>query len=478
MIMKMLTKRNFVILSLLTLSSISFSFALNELWDSTNNLSLTDSLSNTKNAILSDLDTSFKRLNEKYTVANENTFNTPNYKSLVCLWLLNNVFDKEDLAQEEENLKNNILKEYVSLNSDIFNVINQYSVGLISDIVYETEVARLKSEIENFENTYDDLIDAFEETYGDKISDLESEVVAYNQENDALLKDLNNKVIKIEEILGKYDVLQDSILEFDSKYLGDENGITDSIDKTRNTLETMLDNKFRAYIDMYVNKYKNVPGLDYALNMYRKEKVSKYWEEFNKELQGIVGEWYNADDFDYVKEKVSLIRDNFYEGAELRCSKVLATSMDLDSYVNVVSSKSDEMIQNLEEWVDAIGNEDSSQYKWELVKIFDEFYSNRFDDEIDTFKKYVKEKVSELLKNPTTDTIDAENTNQTYTNPFVKVIYNMETKSSLSRDSFVKMMSAAVATLDKKIEKETSSSKKLTLQSIKAAVQIYVNENQ
>ena len=132
-------------------------------------LSLSEQLQTHKNTLESQLNTMETKFHSEYArlIAPEKL--TANYQSLVCLGII----QEDDLMTNMENklalLKKNMLEDYVDLNADIFNLLSQYSVGLIDDTVYRTQYERYILDANSFLTTNKTLIEKADQEYLQKI---------------------------------------------------------------------------------------------------------------------------------------------------------------------------------------------------------------------------------------------------------------------------------------------------------------------
>gem|GEM_PF-4091755 len=138
--MKFITKRKvftslcFLFLSLFFVSGISYGVILSsgnlENTGSTVStpISLSQNLLNQKTSLETVLATTYNTIYNKYQTEIFPLLATSNYNSLKCMNLLTNDNILSDMDQEIEIIRKSILEQYVSLNAEIFNLMNQYAV--------------------------------------------------------------------------------------------------------------------------------------------------------------------------------------------------------------------------------------------------------------------------------------------------------------------------------------------------------------
>ena len=395
---------------------------------STGNLSLSEQLMSYKNTLETKADSTMKKLHSEYEriVAPEKA--TPNYQSLVCLGVIEDDALLYELDAELELLKKDLLQEYVALNAKIFNLLNEYSVGLIDSVVYETQYQKLMLEVTSYYENNSALLDAADTEYLEEIFNFISENKAYSDNNDDLLKSLNAKIIKIQNTINNFSTLEEGIFEINNALNINQGNFFDTLNKTRDTIVATLDLQLENYMSKYERRYKNNPELKNLYESKKYETVKMFGTALDQQIDAIAGARYDREDYAYAKEQVGVIKGTFYEGEMLRCNKVLSTTIDLWGYIDDVDETVKELRDDVNNGVIALSSSGADQTaKEDLYSSFKEFYTVHYNNELAAFKEFLAAKTATTTTSVETKTVDTtSNTDTTTTIALTVVPYTFD----------------------------------------------------
>lgn len=159
---------------------------------------------------------------------------TAEYQSLRCLGVIQEDALLTQIEAELALLKKNMLLDYVRINAEIFNLLNQYSVGLINDTVYITQYEKLKLDTDAFLQTHKATLTNAEQKYLQRIFTFLESNKQYVSQNDELLSYLNQKILKIQNTISQFQTLEEGIFEINNALNLYQGNFLDTIQSTRN----------------------------------------------------------------------------------------------------------------------------------------------------------------------------------------------------------------------------------------------------
>ncbi|NOZ43952.1 MAG: hypothetical protein GXP45_02210 [bacterium] len=181
----------------------SFAFA------TTGNLPLSEQLLQQKQSLQTQITEDTQALDAEYQRLVGPEINSPQYQSLVCLKIIKDQSLLNEIKEEMQLLQTNMLKDYVDINADIFNLLNQYSVGLIDVTNYQTQYNKLSLDIQSFYQNNKILIEQAKQNYLQRIFNFVDDAKTYESNNAELLDNLSQKISKIQALSHEFKVLKE-----------------------------------------------------------------------------------------------------------------------------------------------------------------------------------------------------------------------------------------------------------------------------
>jgi len=381
-------------------------------------LSLSQQLALQKDALSTKYGESINTLKNEFTRITSDFTNNANYNSLVCLWIIQAWWPIKDMEIEHADLNESFLEAYVSLNAEIFNILNKYSVWLLTAEQYSVEKEKLKMEIENFWTTYDTLLKSLQEKYLIKIMNYTSDLDKYAEQNKALLKKINEKVIAIQGIVANYNLFEDGILQINSSLSIDQQNFFSSLNLRRDTVINTMNQELDGYIQSNVAKFINVPNYYSTISKQKKETVEWYISDIDSKINNIFWDRYDRDQYLYMKEQVELIQSRFYIDWDLNCQKLLTTEIDLEWYTKEIQNTIDVMVSHIENWLKIL--EQSGQdndIKESLLLEFEQYIKKHYLETTESFKitdANIRRKLLNIKNNTESENTITSQSNRTF----------------------------------------------------------------
>jgi len=526
--MKLLTRLS-IVLFVSWLLSVTPLFAQSTGTTSTGSTTptLSATLTAAKNIAISNLETTTAQFKAQNFSWSTNLETNPNYQSLVCLGILEQVQPSKAFNDAVSALRNEILQNYLDLDSTTRSIALWLTV----------DQNKLQSDITSFASKYATRVTQLIGDYTAQLQTLNGEVTSYGAANASLLAGLNAKVVQLNTISTQYTSLEDLIFQFNNLLLMQEWNVLDAIGDQKKQAQTLLDQKLQAIIDQQVKRSSNMIGLSALLQSRKRDIVRLYGLDFDDAMGEVVGTRYSRQAHDTLKEQMQTIKQTFYTDNRLRCDNILTSQMDVDGYARVIAASISDMNRRLAVWVTALqASWSAEQIKQWLFRTFQSLYTTRIEQELATIKTYatnqlavlmdraekqttqleslqaekkrhdasgndaeksqirgsiiiqwrslydtavtqsIRNQVKELLttfgvdltppvENAQGETVDT-------TNPFFPVITKMAAKYS-SPTTFAALMQAAIPVLEQRVE-AAAPAQKILLQQIIEAIQLYV----
>jgi hypothetical protein len=198
--------------------------------------SLTATLQAAKNLSISNLDTTTAQFAAQNFSWPNNLETNPNYQSLVCLGILEQVQPSQAFSDAVATLRNEILQHYLDLDTKLRSI----SLGLPVD------QAKLQADITNFTANYATRITQLIGNYSTQLQALNADVTSYSAANTELLAGLHAKVVQLNAITQQYTSLEDLIFQFNNLLLTQEGNVLDTIGEQKKQAQTLLDQKLQT----------------------------------------------------------------------------------------------------------------------------------------------------------------------------------------------------------------------------------------
>ncbi len=309
------------------------------------------------------------------------------YDSLLCLNLISEDTILNDLDSEVKTLKNNLLQEFILINSSIFSLENKYNEWLIGDVVYNLEKHRLDLKIQSFYSTYFSLFDEIKKRYISKIDQYLSNYQWYLTQNKSLLTELNKKIMSIKDIIWTKQLLIDWVLEL--KWIKQP----DIMKKIQVLTDTSIFD-IKKNIDSMILNYPNIKS---KLIVKRDEDIAMFKYKLDRKFKKIFWNWYNQDDYNDLISRIDLIQDSFFDSNwKIQCSNILSTNIDLNSYFYNIKNDSNKIMDSVNEWLNFLwkGDVDKKQLTSNLSE-FNIFFKNYSKQILQDFRIFINKNISE-----------------------------------------------------------------------------------
>jgi len=358
-------------------------------------VSLSQNLLNKKTILESTLANTYNIIYSKYQSEIYPLLQTPNYNSLKCMNLLSNHDIIWDIDEEIETIRKNILEKYVELNAKTFNLINQYSVWLITDVVYSTEKQTIELEIESYMTVNKALLEEFITEYSQEIIEVKEEISNFSKQNNELLKSLNNKIISIQEIFKQETILQEWIFQINNAMDIRNNNFFEEIENMKTLSIEMLKNKLDNISNTYISTYLNNSSSKDVLSKKKKHILDMFTYELDNEIDWLFGNRYDRKTYEDIEHQTKVLKDLFYENGNIACNNVLKTKIDLDGYIKTVSEEVQTMILHIDNWLKVIWQTWASQdFKNNILLSFKSFYTKHIEQDEQEFRSFARDHAS------------------------------------------------------------------------------------
>lgn len=359
---------------------------------------LTQLLDTAKNIAISNLDTVTTQFRSQNFSGSTNIETNPDYQSLVCLEIVQQVQPSKAFNDAVLALRNEILQNYLELDSRIKSIALWLPV----------DRTKLQADIASFANTYATRVTQLISTYTTQLQSINNDVLTYGAANRALLNSLHAKITQLNSISQQYASLEDVIFQFNNLLLAQEGNVLDAIGEQKNQAQTMLDQRLQAIIDQQVKRSSNMIGLAPLLQSRKRDVVRLYGLDFDDAMGEVVGTRYSRQAHDTLKEQMQTIRQTFYTNDTLRCQNILTSQMDVDGYARVVAASIADMNRRLAIWVSALQATGSAeQIKQSLFRTF-QSYTTRIEEEAAAMRSYATNQLSLLMDRATNQTTQLE----------------------------------------------------------------------
>jgi hypothetical protein len=360
---------------------------------------LTQLLDTAKNLAISNLDTTTAQFRTQNFSWSTNLETNPNYQSLVCLGILEQVQPSKAFNDAVAALRNEILQNYLELDSRIKSI----GLGLPVD------QTKLQADITNFASNYATRVTQLIGNYTTQLQSLNADVTAYSAANAALLANLHAKVVQLNSISQQYASLEDLIFQFNNLLLAQEGNVLDAIGDQKRQAQTLLDQRLQALIDQQVGRSTNMIGLAPLLQSRKRDVVRLYGLDFDDAMGEVVGTRYSRQAHDTLREQMQTIRQTFYTNDTLRCQNILTSQMDVDGYARVVAASIADMNRRLAVWVTALQATGSAeQIKQSLFRTFQSLYTTRIEAEVSAMRRYAADQLAILMDRAARQTAQLE----------------------------------------------------------------------
>lgn len=369
------------------------------------NLSLSEQLASYKNSLSTKVEQVTDKLQSEYDRLIVPQKSTSNYQNLVCLKVIEDDELLDQINAEMGLLKNSVLQEYVDLNAKVFNLLNEYSVGLIDEQTYQNKYEKIRLEVKDYYENNALLIDKADGDYLQDIFDFLSETNAYVVANNELLQSLDSKITVIQNAINQFTALESGIFDINNALNLWNSSLADTLNKARNTAVMTLDQQIQSQIEKYSRRYESNPSLQTSYNNKKIELTSLLGTNLDSYISNIAQKRYDPADYTRAKEQVDIIKSTFYENDLVKCEKVLTTDVDLDGYVTDVAQKISQLKLQVTRGVDAVtaASNDGSDIRTDLLSDFQNYYTTQYNTHLATFKEFTNSQTVAVETNTNTE---------------------------------------------------------------------------
>ena len=347
----------------------------------TGQITLETKLETAKNTTTTALNTAYNQLEQTY-VTNNNASTLTHLQALSCLDIVDFPWYQEYLSERKNELRNEILEEYIQYKMQLERKDNWLSVN----------ESTLTSGIESFATIYNARIEQFKNNADQRIQTVEQEVQAYGQQNDALLRDVSQKIQQLNQIQARQEALQKQVFEFNNLYLRHEANLLDIINTQKNTLQSTLREQIQSSIQRDQQRFGSFLGYAQALQAKQDAQTRLFSLDFDEAVQWIVGDRYNPSVYQRLQDQLATVNETFYRDGKLDCQMLLTTSLDVDWYLQSISSSIQDLELWLEQWVQALSKTWAADaFKWSVFTALQQFYTNRTQELLNEFTTFKNE---------------------------------------------------------------------------------------
>lgn len=384
---------------ILFISLLSISIA----WAASSNTSTTlyDLLNSQKTSVITYFTQASDNVYDKYDKIWKPVVQTVVYKSLVCLWAITNPFDINVLDVANDNLRKNILEDYISLDGKI----KRYELWMISDYTW------IKSDILAFNDKYVTLINQFQTTQLLAISWLIQSVRDYTNQNTQLINTISNNITKIESANNWYESLLEKINLLQNWSTSWQSDFIKSLNNSKNISLNILSSNLQNQQDKILKRYKKLTWLNLLLSEYKQNLLNTFVQDSENQINSLFSWYYDYPKFAQIKTDVLAFKKDFYSWTQLVCSNILSKyNSTTEKKILSTQSKIDSITSWLNQSISSISSwwiPDS--FKQSSLQSIKSFYSKRLNSDLQTFRNFTYQKIDLLFNNivnvPTNNTV-------------------------------------------------------------------------
>ena len=313
------------------------------------------------------------------------------YKSLVCLWAITNPFDISVLDNAKDNLRKNILEDYISLDGKI----KRYELWMILDFTW------IKSDIIAFSGKYMPLINQFQTNQLLAISWLVQSVRDYTNQNTQLINTISNNISKIEYVNNWYETLLEKINTLQNWSSSWQSDFIKGLNNSKNISLNILGSNLQSQQDKILKRYKRLTWLDLILSDYKLNLLNTFSQDSENQINSLFSWYYDYMKFAQIKTDVIGFKKSFYSWTNLICANILS-KYNLATEKSLLSTQS--QIDSLISWINTSISSISSwwmsdSFKQSALQNIRTFYSKRLNTDLQIFKNFTYQKIDLLFNN-------------------------------------------------------------------------------
>jgi ribosomal protein L29 len=96
-----------------------------------------------------------------------------------------------------------------------------------------------------------------------------------------------------------------------------------------------------------------------------------------------------------LQDQLATVNETFYVDGKLDCQSLLTTSLDVDGYLQSISSSIQDLEEWLEQWVQALSKTWAADaFKWSVFTALQEFYTDHTQELFNEFRTFKNEQFS------------------------------------------------------------------------------------
>ena len=351
-------------------------------------------------------DDTYQRVNTLFQKSWLALMQSLNYKSLVCLGVMNqNDSMLMAMQKDKQQLKLWFLKDFLLIESDIATleekarILREDNISLFeAGTTYESEKANILSKLASVSILHKWLINNFETTYNNKIAKFGQDVIDYSRQNSGVMGYVNDKLFKLEDIDTKFGTLTKQIDQINALLVWSGASFVQSFSGIRASFVTSLDNKLQALINTYVRKYKVLKNLSGVLASEKSFVLRMYGLDFDEKLNTILDQRYDKTDYDFIGTQISTIDTNFRTNNQLSCTKAFTDTQWLDALIATITNKMNTMMVSVNSGLNlAASGGYSDKIKSDLLTQFSTFNNANLLKKLKEFEALIKDKIKILL---------------------------------------------------------------------------------
>jgi len=374
---------------ILFISLLSISIA----WAASSNTSTTlyDLLNAQKTSVITYFTQATDNVYDKYDKIWKPVVQTIVYKSLVCLWAITNPFDIVVLDAAKDNLRKNILEDYISLDGKI----KRYELWIISDYTW------IKSDILAFNDKYTPLINQFQTTQLLAISWLVQSVRDYTNQNTQLINTISSNISKIEYVNNWYESLLQQINTLQNGSTSWQSDFIKSLNNSKNISLNILSSNLQNQQDKILKRYKKLTWLNLLLSDYKQNLLTIFSQDSDSQIDSLFSWYYDYNKFAQIKTDVLGFKKDFYSWTNLICSNILSKYnsitekklLSTQSKIDALTSWLNHSISSISSWWI------SDSFKQSALQSIKSFYAKRLNADLQAFRTFTYQKIDLLFNN-------------------------------------------------------------------------------
>ncbi|MCX6824146.1 MAG: peptidoglycan-binding domain-containing protein [candidate division SR1 bacterium] len=407
-----------------------------------------------------------------FTKTGLNILKSIDYQSLVCLGAIKNESLLSALQKDKTAFMISFKKDFIDLENQILDLEEKQNLQKDNNInvfdsgtTYESEKAKIKDLIDTKVQLYKSFIANFGTSYLTKNTNFLTTYFQYSTANKDLVKNIQDKMTKVQGVLNAFSGLESVITTINSKVTG-LNELLAKIDDTTSKGVTNLGNVFQSLIDTNATKYKKLQTLAGYLSQQKAYVMIEYKKDLDDYVTNSFQSIYNRASFLTLKNDIINYTLKYYTPTnQLNCSSILSTTDESAALLTRINTMKILVNSGLAK-IEAEGI--STTFKDQLYSGFQSIYVQKYKQRYTEYTNYVKSYIATALKNfvasivPTTPSTTTGNIivppqkiiTYVFTKPFNNGEYNEGIKALQNLLTTVKLYNGAIDGIYSKATKD------------------------